>query len=68
MKKNKDGSVVLTMKTGGLRELCYFLVGWEDSVIMLASDRLKQIMRDILNNAEKQLIPVCGRDNKKETQ
>ena len=55
MKKNKDGSVVLTMKTGGLRELCYFLVGWEDSVRILAPERLKQTMRDVLNNAEIQM-------------
>ena len=55
MKKNKDGSVVLTMKTGGLRELCYFLVGWEDCVRILFPERLKQTMRDVLNKAGKQL-------------
>ena len=55
MRKNKDGSVVLTMKTGGLRELCYFLIGWEDLVQILAPERLKQTMRDVLNNAAKQL-------------
>lgn len=55
MKRNKDGSVTLTMKTGGLRELCYFLIGWEDSIQILAPERLKQTMRDVLNKALKQI-------------
>ena len=55
MKKNKDGSMTLSMRTGGLRELCYFLVAWEDSVQIIAPERLKQTMRDVLNKATKQL-------------
>lgn len=55
MKKNKDGSVTLSMRTGGLRELCYFLVAWEDSVQIIAPELLKQTMREVLNNATKRL-------------
>ena len=55
MKKNKDGSVTLSMRTGGLRELCYFLVAWEDSVQIIAPELLKQTMREVLNNATKLL-------------
>ena len=55
MKKNKDGSITLSMRTGGLRELCYFLVAWEDSVQIIAPELLKQTMREVLNNATKRL-------------
>ena len=55
IKRNKDGSIMLSMRTGGLRELCYFLVAWEDSVQIIAPERLKQTMREVLNNATKRL-------------
>jgi predicted DNA-binding transcriptional regulator YafY len=43
-----DGSVVVTFRASGMRELAWHLFTWRDEVEILAPARLKQVMLEEL--------------------
>lgn len=51
MKQNKDGSVTVTMYTGGKKEICWHLFKWVKNVKIIAPKVLIDTYKELLNEA-----------------
>jgi predicted DNA-binding transcriptional regulator YafY len=48
LEEQPDGSVIVKFTSGGMRELAWHLVTWDERVEIMAPERLKTTMRDLL--------------------
>jgi predicted DNA-binding transcriptional regulator YafY len=48
LEEEEDGSVLVRFRSGGMRELAWHLFTWEEKVEILAPERLKATMRELL--------------------
>ena len=47
----KDGSLVVRFRAGGLREMCWHLFRWGDGVEIVSPPELREMMKELLANA-----------------
>ncbi len=53
----KDGSLIVRFKAGGLREMCWHLFTWGDAVEILKPKRLRTLYRELLDDASRSVAP-----------